>query len=101
MNPTRLLITSNTTVLRFDLAYTNTKIVDPITLTFALTSAYTIYHELRPTVKYLILTQSSLYQGQLVSKLELLDNLPVDSYYKQYIGKPTVPSSTNPAKLIP
>lgn len=101
MSPTRLLITSNSTVLRFDLAYTNTKIVSPITLTFTLTSAYTIYHELRPTVKYLILTQSSLFQGQLVTKLELLDNLPVDSYYNSFIGKPLVPSSTNSTKLIP
>lgn len=70
-------------------------------MTFSLSSAYTIYHELIPTVKYLVLTQNTLYTNELVTKLELFSNLPIESYYSPFEGNLTVPNATNATSMIP
>ncbi|KAL4505213.1 hypothetical protein ABPG72_016280 [Tetrahymena utriculariae] len=101
VNPTKLLITPQTTQLNYTIKFNSSKILAPVPIYYSLVSDQPIYHMLNTNVTYLISTLSDSQQGFKVAKLELTNNLPDSSYYKNDIGQSINSTQYNNPKIAP
>ncbi|KAL4462643.1 hypothetical protein ABPG74_000473 [Tetrahymena malaccensis] len=87
VQPSKILITHQQNNYNFTIQYLSEKIIDPVPFYFTLQSNQQVVHQLKPPVKYLVISLSSQHQKNNVAKLEFVDNIPHESTYKNQLGQ--------------
>ncbi|KAL4494248.1 hypothetical protein ABPG73_018767 [Tetrahymena malaccensis] len=87
VQPSKILITHQHKNYNFTIRYLSEKVTEPIPFYFSLQSNQKVLHQLRPPVKHLVITHDYQHSKNKIAKLEFMNNIPHESYYKDHVGK--------------
>ncbi|EWS73604.1 hypothetical protein TTHERM_000251239 (macronuclear) [Tetrahymena thermophila SB210] len=87
VQPSKILITHQEKNYNFTIQYLSEQVTVPIPFYFSLQSNQKVMHQLFPSVKYLVITSNNQHSKNKIAKLEFMNNIPHENYYKIHLGK--------------
>ncbi|EWS73605.1 hypothetical protein TTHERM_000252299 (macronuclear) [Tetrahymena thermophila SB210] len=87
VQPSKILITHEQRNYNFTIKYLSDKVTQPIPFYFSLQSNQNIVHQIRSPVKHLVITHIDQHSKNKIAKLEFMDSIPHESYYKNHLGR--------------